>query len=509
MVVVCIINTFVKLILIIMKKTRSLLFALSLLGLFYSCSDETVETPDTNLKSTYAASDASVTVQWNQEKQEIDGFGIAQAGWADQLYKHRKRSEIMGWLFGDQGLDLSILRGEVFPHYSTSRGHRDFALNENIDISLDDPFFDPWSSEDMVRRGQLWITREAKKTYGVDKLMFSTWSPPAYMKSNGSVSKGYLKLGEYQAFADYLADFVKAYESYGLPVYALSPANEPEYAAEWNSCVWFPGSTTLGPFIVKNLGPTFKNRGITSKIIFGENAQWSTFALIMGSLKYVNGVIDLNPSITNLDVIASGHGYPNPITNERIPIVPYTKAESKGMNVWLTEVSTIDNLDPSMQNGLNWAADFHRYLSDANVSAIVWWAGARPTTNNESLIVLDQDRTGYSFTKRFDTFGNFTKYIKPGSRRVTIDRGSQIPADMHVSSYKKGNEYVVVAVNNTDQDVVSKLTINGTLGVKDMKRVLTDAENRWAESVVAPEANGDYMLDVPAKSVVTFTGSVK
>lgn len=104
---------------------------------------------------------------------------------------------------------------------------------------------------------------------------FSVWSAPAYMKSNGSTSQGFLKRGSYQAFADYLSNFCDAYTAAGLPVYAISPANEPEYAASWNSCLWLPGTTTLGPFIVNNLGPKLRQTHPETRIIFGENAQWS------------------------------------------------------------------------------------------------------------------------------------------------------------------------------------------------------------------------------------------
>ncbi len=154
-------------------------------------------------------------------------------------------------MFGQDGLRLSILRGEVFPHYDETT----FNMDEDINLSLDDPFFDIDFNRDenrvaegiAQRNGQLWIMKKAKQEYGVDKLIFSVWSAPAYMKSNGSTSQGFLKRGSYQAFADYLSNFCDAYTAAGLPVYAISPANEPEYAASWNSCLWLPGTTTLGP----------------------------------------------------------------------------------------------------------------------------------------------------------------------------------------------------------------------------------------------------------------------
>lgn len=129
---------------------------------------------------------------------------------------------------------------------------------------------------------------------------------------------------------------------------------------------------------MNNLGPTLKKRGLNTKIIIGENGQWSDWLLILGSRNYVNSILDMNYRISNYDIITSGHGYPHPLTKERIPILPYEKAMEKGLPVWLTEVSGLDPYNLSMEDGLKWAADFHRYLSDASVNAIVWWTGAIP-----------------------------------------------------------------------------------------------------------------------------------
>ena len=57
--------------------------------------------------------------------------------------------------------------------------------------------------------------------------MFSTWSPPGTMKSNGKPSGGSLKSGSEDAFADYLIDFIKAYtEKFGIKIYAISPSEQ-------------------------------------------------------------------------------------------------------------------------------------------------------------------------------------------------------------------------------------------------------------------------------------------
>lgn len=497
-------------------KTRFFLGVVFTICLFFSCSDmEQVEVPEVrSLKAAATVTASGVTVQWMQEQQNIDGFGVCQ-GHADDLYSHHKRSEIMNRLYGEQGLRLNIIRGELSTFFSPGENVYDFGFDRDIDIPFSDPIFnlldngsDP-DYKELYTRAQHWVLREAKQIHNVEKIMFSSWSPPAYMKSNGSTVKGNLKLSQYKNYANYIVRFIKEFQANGYPVYAVSPANEPEYAAEWTSCLWLPGSTTLGPFIVNDLGPALQSEGLNTKIIFGENAQWSgILGFIMGSNNYVTNIINLNPRITNYNVIAAGHGYKDPITGNQPSITPFNKALQKGIPVWLTETSSTDGTNASMADGLNWAADWHRYLSDASASALVYWLGAVPGDNDEGLIFMNMnDRESYTLTKRYEAFGNFSRYIKPDSRRVTIDRGNGLPTDFHISSYKKDNEMVIVMVNKTDENVLTPLNVNG-VRVTSLKRVLTDTDNTWAETTVIPE-NNQYILDIPAKSVVTFVGSVQ
>lgn len=447
---------------------------------------------------------------WNEEQQIIDGFGVAQAGWSADLFKYPKRDEVSALLFGANGLKINMLRGQVFPHYWENEADTTFNTNENVDMPLSDPYFTTATSEDLDRKGQLWVSKTAQ-LYGVDKFFFSTWSPPAWMKSNNSSIGGSLNADYYQRFAEYLAAFCKEYKQAGLNVYAISPVNEPNFEAEWNSCKW--SEKELADFIANNMGPTFEREGVNSKIIFGELAQWSTLVLgafnLVSAKKYVENVMSANPSMLNYADIAAGHGYNIPKIPYEFPIVPYDKAVENGLKVWLTEVSTTyDDFDASMDNGLYWAEVFYKYLANANVNAICWWAGARPTSNNESLIQLN-DGGNYVVTKRFETYGNYTRYIKPGSIRVTMNKGLLVSSKILVSSFKKDNEFTIVAVNKGSEAVSTNMKLNGAAGNGKLKKYLTDKENRWSESEVEQDGDGTYTLTLPASSVVTFTGSVK
>lgn len=456
-----------------------------------------------------------IEIEWNEEKQTIDGFGISQAGWAKELFAFEKRDEVMDWMFGRDGLRLSILRGEIFPHYWESKEDKSFNLEDKLDLELTDEDFTN-KSDDLLRRGQLWLTLQAKNKYHVDKLLFSTWSAPTWMKDNGKVSQGKLRRACYQNFADYLAAFYRAYDSVGLTPYAISPSNEPGYAAPWNSSLWT--ADEMGEFITSYLGPTFEKEKIPAGIVFGENPYWSVVfppLSIVSSSDFTNTVIQNYPGILRFNLIASGHGYdphvdtfPIPISKEELetPIIPFALAEKNNLPVWVTEISATTPLDMSMNDGLQWAATFYDYLTQANVNAIVWWAGAMPAGNNESLILLNKNRKEYDITKRYDVFGNYSRYIAVGSKRIATRCSED---SLLLSAYKKNNEYVIVAINPSGREVVTSLSIHGADAAQSLTKIITDKHNRWTESKIKRAKKGRHILTIPAQSVTTFVGTIK
>lgn len=427
-----------------------------------------------------------------QKQQLIDGFGVSEAGWADELFQHHKKAEVMDMLYGKDGLRLSILRGEVFPQSPADT-----------------------ANDYLKRAGQVWLTRYAREVCNVDKLIFSTWSPPAYMKSNGKASHGFLKPEYYQNYANYLVNFCKAYEEAGMKIYAISPSNEPGYEAPWNSCKWNPNE--MGRFLTENLAPTMKKQCPGIKIIYGENPTWSTpqnpMLQFIASEKFVNDILDNYPEVNGDLYIASGHGYDIPLSDYfkdakdiATPIIPYTKAIERGQQVWVTEISSIDPLDTSMENGLKWAANFHAYLADANANAYIWWCGAMPTTNNESLIVLNKDRENYSFTKRYDTFGNYTRYIPVGSHRIQTENKG-LPKEVLVSAFCKDNQYTTVIVNPTKEKITCQINLGTSRVSGNVKTYTTTKDKRWEENNILPKGK-NYKVILEPQSVTTLVGSI-
>lgn len=282
-----------------------------------------------------SAQPASITLRCNDLRQTIDGFGVGEADWADDVFIFPQRDKVLDALFASEGLRANILRGEIFPHYATSELQVDFATASDTSIYVaQHP--ETLETNDLLRRGQFWLTSHVQHKYPHVLFTFSTWSPPAWMKEGNRVNKVYpasqgrLKKEHYQHYADYLADFCEAYNKAGIPIYAVSPSNEPGYAAPWNSCLWSPQE--MGEFIKRNLLPTLQRRNPKVKVLFGENPAWSTVfdhLKMISSADFVNEVLHTSTDWPENRVIAAGHGYvlpdtiPLPAEMRRTPIVPF------------------------------------------------------------------------------------------------------------------------------------------------------------------------------------------
>ena len=462
----------------------------------------------------------SITLDFTQEHQLITGFGVSEADYADDVFAFPKRQEILDALFAPEGLDLNILRGEIFPHYSASPRQQDFAIQSDTSLQVAQ-HADQLEKNELLRRGQFWLTAEVHRKYPDVLFAFSTWSPPAWMKEGGHATPNYpashgkLKKEHYQTYADYLADFYQAYQSAGIETYAISPSNEPGYAAPWNSCLW--SAEEMGDFIDHYLLPTFAKRKVNAKVLFGENPAWSTVfdkLSMISSADFVNEVLTKHPTMDSTRILAAGHGYvlpdtmPLPAELRHTPIIPFQQAVKRNIPMWVTEISDITPLDTSMEDGLYWAKMFQQYLTEAHVSAIVYWLGAQPTTTNESLLVMNRETGQLTGTKRYDTFGNYTRYIPAGSRCIGHTT-HQLPAEVSVSAFRHQQTYTVVLVNSTDQAVSCQLNLQGAESNQGhLMSYTTTAEKRWEKEEISFQKQG-YNLKLPAKSVVTYTGKLK
>lgn len=78
----------------------------------------------------------SITLRCNDLRQTIDGFGVGEADWADDVFIFPKREQVLDALFAPDGLHANILRGEIFPHYATGKLQADFATASDTSLHV-------------------------------------------------------------------------------------------------------------------------------------------------------------------------------------------------------------------------------------------------------------------------------------------------------------------------------------------------------------------------------------
>jgi glucosylceramidase len=161
--------------------------------------------------------------------QEMVGFGAAVTDASAWLIETKlsaaQRAALLQELFGrDGGIGLSFTRIAI--------GASDFSLSH---YSLDDsPGGDPdpnleLFSIDPNRAYLLPVLRAALAVNPSLRIVASPWSPPGWMKDSGSMVRGRLLARAQPALAAYLVHFVDAYAAEGVPIYALTIQNEPNF----------------------------------------------------------------------------------------------------------------------------------------------------------------------------------------------------------------------------------------------------------------------------------------
>lgn len=99
------------------------------------------------------------------------------------------------------------------------------------------------------------------------ELMLSPWSPPAFMKTNGSRKNGgHLKPEYADMWADILCRYIREFQDRGYTVRRMSLQNEPKAVQTWDSCVY--SAEQEKEFLEDHLYPAFVRHGLTDVEIF-------------------------------------------------------------------------------------------------------------------------------------------------------------------------------------------------------------------------------------------------
>lgn len=432
----------------------------------------------------YAAS--TVTVDAGTVYQNIDGFGVSEAFHQSNniaLLGETKKNEIYDLLFSTtKGAGFSIFRSILGD--GGTWGKADDGPNKTMQ-----PAENKWdwteSNDDQIA-----MYKEVRDKYGVNKLLYTVWSPPAWMKSNGSTSRGTIKSDKYQAYATYLAEHIKNYKSkFGVDITHIGISNEPNLETDYSSCTW--SSDQFKTFMGKYLVPTFDSENITAKVIMGEPmACTESFAI---------GCLNDATALKRTDIVGA-HNYGSTYQS-----FPTTK--SKGKGIWLTEVSDMQGNDLTINDGLKWSKEVHDFMTVTQGNAwLYWWGACYKTWNGEGLIQLDMNAKTYKVAKRLYTVGQYARFIRPEWKRISATASPV--SGVYVTAYKDpatGN-FAIVAMNNGSSNQSVAFNLKGINTSSVIPYTTSATQNIEAGSEIAVSGSS-FTANIASKSIVTYVGA--
>ena len=266
---------------------------------------------------TSQAANVTVNVDYTNTRQTVEGFGASATWVANDLdaFSPAKQTQILELLYDTSkpSAGLSWVRvGSFLCDYNPSPGVFDWNF---------------WG----IQSGMRWLQR-VNASYGVNKYMVSSWSPPAWMKDNNScINGGHVRSQFYPNLAALKVQWLQnAKAQLGFEAQVESVQNEPDHRAGYDSCEWT--TSEMNTFVVNHLQPALASSGLISKLMAPEVSFYSNFDNAWG-FPLLN---DANMRAAVSIVATHGYGRTDKFEN------PCNSCAQHNKPIWQTEDSNLD-----------------------------------------------------------------------------------------------------------------------------------------------------------------------
>lgn len=232
----------------------------------------------------------NIEVNDNQSFQSIDGFGYTLTSGSVEVINQlsaSKKQELLQELFGSSANSITVsylrisigasdLSSSVYSYNDIPTGQTDVNLS-NFSLAPDNALIQ--------------LLKQILQINPNIKIMATPWSPPVWMKDNGSTVGGSLQPQYYGVYAQYFVKYIQAMQAEGIRIDAITPQNEPLHPGNNPSLLML--ATDQASFIKNHLGPAFQSAGITTKIvIYDHNCDNPQYPMTVLSDPAANAFID-------------------------------------------------------------------------------------------------------------------------------------------------------------------------------------------------------------------------
>jgi glucosylceramidase len=404
--------------------------------------------------------DAAITVDANSSFQTVLGIGAALTdAAAETFYKLSKENQdkfMTAYFDPENGIGYSLARTVIhscdFSPYSYTYIEEGDADLKTFNIDHDREFRIPF-------------TKLAIESAGGELVTYaSPWSPPAFMKTNNNMLQGGSLKPEFrQAWANYYAKFIKAYEKEGIPIWGLTIQNEPMAVQRWESCIYTAEEER--DFLKNFLGPTLAKEGLGDKkiIVWDHNRDLlfqraSTILNDPEAAKYVWGTgfhwyEDWKDGIPMYETVSH--------VNEAFPDKKLIFTEGCNENY---DVQRLINDDPKLAERYG-----KSMINDFNNGTVAWtdWnillnqeGGPNHVGNLCFAPVHGNTATDeLNFTNSYYYIGHFSKFVRPGAKRLASVSSTN---NLLTTAFRNPDDSIaVVVLNQSEQTVDYSLSMEG------------------------------------------------
>jgi glucosylceramidase len=381
-------------------------------------------------------SNQTIEVNPSQKFQTVEGFGFSLTGGSAQAIlklEKSKREALLQELFSrkENAIGLSYLRisigasdlnEKVFSYDDMPEGQTDLKLEHfNLGPDLNDVI--PVLKEILAINPNI-------------KIMGSPWSPPVWMKDNGSSKGGSLQPKYHQVYAEYFVKYIQAMKSHGITIDAITPQNEPLHPGNNPSLLML--AEQQAEFIKNNLGPAFAKANIKTKIIvYDHNCNKPEYPLTIlndpKALPFVAGSA-FHLYEGDISALSKVHdAYPN---KDLYFTEQYTGSGSSFESdlKWSVKNVVIGSMRNWSKNALSWGLANDEFYKPFTPGGCSTCKGALMIDQNQNI----KREVGYYI------IGHASKFVPEGSVRI----GSNISGNLYNVAFKTPTGKIVLIVEN-------------------------------------------------------------
>jgi len=368
---------------------------------------------------------ATGTVNTSVRHQVLDGFGAAGAWYESSVlnYSEPTRTNLYNTMFGDLGLDIYRVRNT----YGTDSGY-------------------------ITRSATIVAAGEASLGHPI-RVMNSSWSPPASLKSTGTTVGGTLAKDvngnyRYAEFAQWWRDSLTAWSGAGVNTYYVNMQNEPGWEADWDTCLWDPTENATHAGYQQGFAALYTNLNSMPnrpKLLAPENQS------VSGTTNYVNALTATDKS----NVYGySHHLYDGSADSPDGFMTPMATLKSQIGDRPLLQTEFSKGGPFTFTDEMNLAILMHNALTVEEATAYLYWElfWASPS----GLVSLTTPTP--TINPVYYAMKHYSKFTDPNWQRVDADANS---TNLRISAYiSPDNNQLSVVIINTAASTDMNLTLS-------------------------------------------------